>query len=409
MTTPTNGAVVIGRDYGALGVIRSLGRNGIPVLLLEPSRSNAGVSRHLWRRRGWPGECEEAEQLAVLRALARDGCAGWSIFPTSDESAALIARHHAELNTRFILTTPPWEIYRLAYDKRLTYQLAATLGIAAPVTVCPRDESDLAGRDWRFPVILKPAFKPRSNRLTAEKAWRVDDLPALLARYAEVRALGEADSIMVQEFIPGNGSAQFSFVALCEDGRPVAWGTARRARQFPLDFGKFSTFVESVDCPEIEAPSRALLAAMRYTGVVEIEYKRDPRTGELKLLDINARYWAWHSLGRRAGVDFPMLQWRAVHGEVIPSARMRSGVRWVRGSTDLLAALSGIRQSTLSPLTYVASLRPPLAPAVFALDDPLPFFADVPLLVLRRGAPWPRGIRGQITSHNGQTRRSSES
>ena len=56
---------------------------------------------------------------------------------------------------------------------------------------------------------------------------------------------------MVQEFIPGGGGCQFSFAALCSEGQPLASIVARRTRQFPPDFGRASTFVETVDEPGV--------------------------------------------------------------------------------------------------------------------------------------------------------------
>ena len=44
------------------------------------------------------------------------------------------------------------------------------------------------------------------------------------------------------------------------------------------------------------------IAAMRFTGLVESEFKRDERTGENRLLDVNPRPWGWQSLCGRAGV-----------------------------------------------------------------------------------------------------------
>ena len=117
--------------------------------------------------------------------------------------------------------------------------------------------------------------------------------------------------------------------------------------------------------------------------IVEIEYKRDPRNGAPKLLDINARYWAWHSLGRRTGVDFPYMQWRAAHGEAFPEMKMRTGGRWVRGLTDVMAAALAMRAGLLTPTRYLASIQPALEYAIFAFDDPMPFLADIPLMALR--------------------------
>lgn len=386
------GAIVIGRDYGALGLIRSLGRHDIPVWHLEESASTATTSRFVDRRFPWPADALEEHQLGYLLDLHRDyGLAGWTIFPTSDESAALVARHHDALGERFLLTTPPWDAMRWAYDKRLTHDLASETGVAFPLTHIPRDRDELATLDCPFPMILKPAVKPEWSRLTTAKAWRVDTRDELIARYDEATAIVPADEIMIQELIPGGGESQFSFAALCENGRPLAWAVARRTRQLPLDFGRFSTFVETIDHPAVEELSRRLLTAIGYTGLIELEYKQDPRNGAYKLLDLNGRIWAWHTLGRRAGVDFSYLQWQHLHGESIPETRARYGVRWMRGLTDVPAATQAIWNGTLRPLAYLGSFRPPIEFAIFAPDDPLPAVVDAPLLLKRTVSRFWRG------------------
>ena len=132
-------------------------------------------------------------------------------------------------------------------------------------------------------------MKNRVNELTLARAWPVDNRRQLLEHYDQACALVDPDLVMIQELIPGGGEAQFSFAALCAEGRPLAWMVARRTRQYPIDFSRGSTFVETIDEPMVEEPSRRLLAAVGYSGLVELEFKRDPRTGRPKLLDINAR------------------------------------------------------------------------------------------------------------------------
>ena len=124
----------------------------------------------------------------------------------------------------------------------------------------------------------------------------------------------------------GTARQQFAFGALCSEGHPIASVTVRRARQHPPDFGLSSSFVETVDLPEIEELSRRLLAAMQITGLVEVEFKQDPRDGRYKVLDVNPRVWGWHTVGRGAGVDFPYLTWRLTQGDTVPETRGRPGV-----------------------------------------------------------------------------------
>src|SRR5256885_14322513 len=145
-----------------------------------------------------------------------------------------------------------------------------------------------------------------------------------------------------------------------------------------MDFGRASTFVESIDDPQVEASAMRVLASLRFTGIGEVEYKRDPRDGELKLLDINPRAGGWHRLGRAAGVDFPYLLWLMLSGEEPPRIRGRVGVRWVRALTDLPTAFGEIRAGRLSVGAYVRSLRGPIEFAILAADDPVPALIELP-------------------------------
>jgi predicted ATP-grasp superfamily ATP-dependent carboligase len=164
---------------------------------------------------------------------------------------------------------------------------------------------------------------------------------------------------------------------------------ARRRRQHPPEFGRASTYVETIDNPELEELAERFLRSIGYYGLVEVEFKRDPRGGEYKLLDVNPRLWTWFTLGARAGVDFPHLGFRIAQGERPAEVRARAGARWVRMGTDLLAAGAELRGRRLSPLAYLRSLRPPIEYAVFAADDPRPLASSVPSLVSRllRRAP----------------------
>jgi D-aspartate ligase len=369
-----DGAVVTGASYRALAVVRSLGRRGVPVRVVRSDEhAVAAASRYAGAPLAWPLEGPESARVDYLLEIAeRDGLDGWVLIPTHDEEAALIARHHARLAECYRLTTPPWEILRAAYDKRRTHVLGAQLGLTQPWTAFPEGSDDLVCAHGHFPVVVKPAYKQAANRLTMDKAWRADDPEALRRRYDEACRLVDPAILMLQELIPGDGAAQLSFAALCRDGEVLAALTACRTRQFPMDFGRASSYVETIDDAGVERDARCLLAAMRFTGLVEVEFKRDERSGANLLLDVNPRPWGWQSLCGRAGVDFPYLLWRMAAGEDVTPARGVPGVHWVRMSTDLLAVAGELRAGRLSPAAYLRSLRRPLEFAIFARDDPLP-------------------------------------
>jgi len=380
------GALVMDADYRGLAVVRSLGRHGIPVWVLQHGdQLLATLSRYNHRTLSWPSYDEEENVNFLVELAERENTRDWVLFPTGDEGTALVARHHQRLGEHFQLTTPPWDALKWLYDKRLTYRLADRVGVDRPWTMSPVNRDEVAASECLYPVILKPAYRNRFNRFTASKAWRVDTREQLLARYAEATTLVDPGTLMIQELIPGGGESQFSYTALCQDGRPIASLTARRSRQIPMDFGRASTFVETVDDPATSAAAARLLGALRYTGIVEVEFKRDARDGKLKLLDINPRVWGWHSLCGSAGVDYPYLLWLLTIGEPIPGTKATVGVRWARMSTDAPTAIREILSGRLSLRDYLRSIRSPLSTAIYASDDPLPGVLEIPLLAYLLG------------------------
>ena len=180
------GALLLGADYRALGAVRSLGRRGIDVVVLrEPDEPLAALSRYATRGIAWPAGDEATRAAFLLDLAVREKLTGWALIPSADTTAALVARHHDALAEHFVLTSPAWPVLRWAYDKRLTYDLAARLGIAVPRTARPRSAAAAAAVELGFPAILKPAVKEDHNRLTAAKAWRVDGPEELAARWME--------------------------------------------------------------------------------------------------------------------------------------------------------------------------------------------------------------------------------
>ena len=82
---------------------------------------------------------EEAKQRDYLLELAdRHQLDNWVLFPTRDDTAALLGRHGDQLAERFRLTSPRWDVMRWAYDKRLTHSLAQSAEVDYPWTSYPR-------------------------------------------------------------------------------------------------------------------------------------------------------------------------------------------------------------------------------------------------------------------------------
>jgi predicted ATP-grasp superfamily ATP-dependent carboligase len=382
--------VVLGGDYLGLGIARSLGRRGVPVCLIDDERSIARFSRFATHTVRATNLREEHAIVGTLLGMAqRLDLEGWVLYPTRDEIVASIAKHRPILADVFRVPIPDWPTTRWASDKRRTYELAGRLGIPIPRTWHPRSASDLEAIDADPPFALKPAIKEHFIYATGSKAWRANTHSELNALYERAHRVAPAAEILIQELIPGDGRHQFAFCAFFKEGRAVGSMVARRRRQHPPEFGRATTFAETLDIPVLQERSEELLRAIDYYGLVELEYKRDPRDGEYKLLDFNARAWGYHTLGLGAGVDFPWLLFRDQIGQPVSPRRARAGVRWIRLLTDVPTAAVEMRASRLRLRGFLRTLlREVDVEAVFSREDPVPGLAEVlliPYLVRKRG------------------------
>jgi D-aspartate ligase len=338
------GALVLGGDYQGLGIVRSLGRRKVAVGVVDNEISISGCSRYaaFSERVATLGDSPETIQ-SLLEVGRRRKLHGWVLFPTRDETVAVLSRNREELSEVFRVTTPPWDSVKWIWDKRNTYALAGKLGIPAPRTWRADKLSDLDELEGHYPVAVKPAIKENFIYATGVKAWRADNASQLRTLLENAVKFMPRDQILIQDLIPGNGDCQYAFCSFFKNGQPQASVVTCRRRQHPFEFGRASTYVESVEMPLLEEYSTRFLREIDFYGLVEMEFKRDARDGQYRLLDVNGRTWGYHTIGRQAGVDFPFLLYADQMNQPVEMCRGRVGVRWIRLLTDIPTGSWGLR------------------------------------------------------------------
>lgn len=383
------GALVIGGDYQGLGIVRSLGRHGVPICVLDDEHSISRFSRYATYGIRVPDLRDaDATVETILDVGKLLGLEGWVLFPTRDELVATLSLRKAEISKLFRVPTPDWDVVQWMWDKWNTYRLAKDLNIPIPNTWVAASEADLENLDAPFPLALKPSVKEHFFYATKAKAWRANNREELRELFGRASQLAAPGRILIQDLIPGNGSNQFAYCAFFKDRKAVGSMVTRRLRQHPHEFGRASTYVETIDLPALEALSERFLRAIDYYGLVEVEYKLDPRDGQFKLLDINPRTWGYHSLGNSAGVDFTYSLYADQLGASVQPSRGKAGISWIRLVTDFPTSLIDVSRGRLKLREYVRSLRNFSTEAVFSQEDPLPGLVEcalLPYLWIKRG------------------------
>lgn len=367
-------AIVIGSRMQGLAVIRSLGRMGVPVVVLRYHAEDFGYGSR------WAGErveCPHPERdtagfLAVLDRLA-DRYPGALLVPPSDIAVTVVAEHADALRARgFVVAAPPVGAVRICLDKSATHEFALAHGVAAPATSVLRDAADLHrfAADHGFPAVLKPLVSHRYKAVFHRKWTRVDDLDQALDHHAAAAAAGFA--MVAQELIGGDELCGANYNAYFADGEPLAEMTAAKIRNSPAETGS-PCVVVSRDLPEVAEEGRRMLAALDYRGFANVEFKRDPKDGRYKIIEVNARHNLSSMLAIRCGVDFPALEYRhRMLGERPEQPAPAQGVHWIDLTRDLQASGDYLRRPDYSAARFV---RPYLTRPVFAvaaLGDPVP-------------------------------------
>jgi D-aspartate ligase len=96
------GAVVVGGDYQGLGIVRSLGRQGVPVCVVDDEYSISKFSKYASHALKVPNLRDERTAVSSLLDLGRRlELKGWILYPTRDELVAAFARYRSELSEIF--------------------------------------------------------------------------------------------------------------------------------------------------------------------------------------------------------------------------------------------------------------------------------------------------------------------
>jgi D-aspartate ligase len=363
---PTAAVIGVGWTTG-LDAIRALGRLGAPVLAIDPRPSAHGFRS----RYAIPTLCppvEQEEELIDFLVRLGDGFnTPAPIFPTSDEYLNTLAKHRDQLGNRYRYPFPTWDVLEPIQGKRHQVETAIAAGVPVPQT------SDEPTEKYGFPVLVKPSSPQGFRARFGVQAFRCRTPAELAEAYDKCLPFDP----LVQEFIPGGDDELYTFGGVVsEDGRPLAKFSGRKLRQTPPVVGT-CRIGESVWVDDVVDQGLALLRALRFQGVAQVEFKRDHRDGRYKLIEVNPRLWQWHGLTGHVGVDVTQISYLHLLGADLEETTMQHvRKRWV---------------TTFRGDTRPMLVRPPYVDAFLALDDPKP--AAVQVYRLTRNAI--RGLAGK--------------
>ena len=361
-----------------MGIVRSLGRLGVPVYgLNNDAASAAAKSRYCRKSFEWDIDAApEAESVQFLLDLARKIGGRPLLVPTDDGNNGFLFRNCAALKPAYLFPDVSPELVFGLYSKKGMYFLAKQHGVPTPETVFPQSRADVFTflPNAVFPVALKGIDSRLLHQRTGTRMLIVQNQRELLESYDRLEDPAQPN-LMLQEYIPGEADSVWMFDGYfnARSDCLVAF-TGQKLRQYPVYVGMTSLGI-CVGNDTVEKITREFLKALGYRGMVDMGYRYDARDGKYKLLDVNPRIGATFRLfvDPRNGMDILRACYLDMTGQPVPPATTCEGRKWVVEDNDLIAMRHYRSDGKLTFAEWLRSFRGVQEGAWFAWDDPLPF------------------------------------
>ncbi len=188
MNHATPAVILRSNHHGGLGILRSLGRLGVPVYSVdadwwEPAYSSRFCrGRFLLDTENRPAE----ESIARLLEIGRKVGGRPLLIPTTDPGAIWVAEHAAALDSAYRFPRQDAALVRALCDKSRMQDLARRSGVPTAQTVVPRSKEDVEQflATAIFPVMVKATDADRLRRRAGGTKFVIHTPRELLDLYA---------------------------------------------------------------------------------------------------------------------------------------------------------------------------------------------------------------------------------
>ena len=302
-----NKVIVAGCQHGGLAVIRTLGKQGIPIIAISYKETDFGLaSRYVVERAISPHPKDTRAFADFLLERAADW-EGSLILEAEDYYAAALSAHKAELCQKYRMITPDWNITQIFLEKDRTYALADECHVPHPALFQPKTMADLEEiiPKTAFPIMIKPVLSHEFVNQFDTKLFIIQNVDELRRRFGQT--VEHNLNVMIQEIIPGTDERALESVEIYVNsaGQIAAEQFNVKLRQTPPMFGVMRAGETVPPINDIREYAHTMLQHIDYRGFASFEFKRDGRDGLPKLIEVNIRQPRNGQLLIASGTDIP--------------------------------------------------------------------------------------------------------
>lgn len=374
-------AIVIGLDsLNGIQTVRILAEHKIPIIAIAKDPSHHGCRTRL---------CEQilftntagTELIQTLAELGPRFSEKAVLFPCADMNVKVISQHRDALLPWYHVVLPAPEVIETLMNKLNFYDYAKANGFPIPQTryLNSVDDAEEAARELTFPCVLKPPMSasPAWEKNMKLKAYKLTSSSELLEFFKKSQEW--AKNLIVQEWVEGPDSNLYSCNCYFNSRfEPLVTFVARKLRQWPPVTGE-SCLGEEVRDDTVLAITMNLFRTAKLYGLGYVEIKRGIN-GKYYIIEPNiGRPTGRSPIAEAGGVELLYTMYCDALGLPLPEAREQkyTGVKWIDMRRDVQSALYHVREGDLTLKGWWQSVQGKKAHALFAWNDPGPFFGDL--------------------------------
>jgi D-aspartate ligase len=369
------GAIIIEGHVQGLANTRALGKEGIPVIVIDKGPCVAAASKYCNSFYQCPDYKSTQFIDFIIKLGEEKNLKDWVLLPSNDHIVFNISQNLDLIKSIYKTSIPGPSILNNIYNKAHLLALANKIGIPIPKTFYLSSANDIKTIDISFPVLTKGKQGLDFYKAMGKKAFLANNVSDLSMQLKKIESQIPLKNTFTQELIPFDGNNRtLSVGAFAIEGKIKAYWMGVKLREHPIRFGT-ATFTESVYVEDCLKSSKALLKELKYTGVCEIEFLQDPRDQEFKLIEINARTWLWVGHAIASGINFPVMLYNFLNqtDQDYPK-NYRKGLKWTNPFSDVFFNIQGLIKGHYSLSTIFKQNKGEIVSALWDKNDWKPWF-----------------------------------
>lgn len=223
------------------------------------------------------------------------------VVSSNETYAEYLVKNKSKFRHNILFNYPDADILTSLTNKENFYKTYESSVLDFPKTIYfDVKTSSIKEKDMEYPVVVKPANVVLYNHVSfsgKKKIYKVFDYEELMSVIKLIKSSKYDDTLIIQEYIPGDDSYLFDSVVYSgKDSKVklISFAQIGLQEHNPNMVGNAAVLINgynsfNVDTKEIISKIKTFMESIGYKGFAEFDLKFDIRDRKFKVLEINAR------------------------------------------------------------------------------------------------------------------------